>query len=59
MVEAMAADGFAFANSTALRDQTVMRFCTINPRTTEEDVRATIEQLERFGRDLRKEIKSQ
>jgi glutamate/tyrosine decarboxylase-like PLP-dependent enzyme len=49
MVEAMAADGFAFANSTALRGRTVMRLCTINPRTTEEDIRATIEQLERFG----------
>lgn len=59
MVEAMAADGFAFANSTSLRGQTVMRFCTINPRTTEDDVRATIAQLERFGRDLRKEIKGQ
>ncbi len=50
LVEAMAADGFAFANSTALRGQTVMRFCTINPRTTEEDIRATIHQLEQFGR---------
>ena len=59
MVEAMAKDGFAFANSTSLRGQTVMRFCTINPRTTEDDIRATIEQLEGFGRDLRKEIKGQ
>jgi glutamate/tyrosine decarboxylase-like PLP-dependent enzyme len=52
MVGAMAEDGFAFANSTALRGQTVMRLCTINPRTTEEDIRATIEQLERFGSRL-------
>jgi len=54
MVEMMAEDGFAFANSTALRGQTVMRFCAINPRTTEDDVRATIEQLEQFGRELQK-----
>jgi aromatic-L-amino-acid/L-tryptophan decarboxylase len=58
MVEMMAEDGFAFANSTALRGQTVMRLCTINPRTTEEDVRATIKQLEQFGRELQVRIKS-
>ncbi|MCI0388818.1 MAG: aminotransferase class I/II-fold pyridoxal phosphate-dependent enzyme [Acidobacteria bacterium] len=58
MVEMMAEDGFAFANSTALRGQTVMRFCTINPRTTEEDVRATIEQLEQFGNELQNKIGS-
>jgi glutamate/tyrosine decarboxylase-like PLP-dependent enzyme len=57
MVEAMAQDGFAFANSTALRGQTVMRLCTINPRTTEDDVRATIKQLEQFGRELQDRIK--
>jgi aromatic-L-amino-acid/L-tryptophan decarboxylase len=58
MVEAMAEDGFAFANSTALRGQTIMRLCTINPRTTEEDIRATIKQLEQFGRKLEDRIKS-
>jgi len=58
MVGAMAQDGFAFANSTALRGQTVMRLCTINPRTTEDDVRATIKQLEQFGRELQDRIKS-
>jgi aromatic-L-amino-acid/L-tryptophan decarboxylase len=58
MVEAMAEDGFAFANSTMLRGQTVMRLCTINPRTTEDDVRATIKQLEQFGREFQDRIKS-
>src|SRR5262245_36834482 len=58
MVEMMAEDGFAFANSTTLRGQTVMRLCTINPRTTEDDVRATIKQLEQFGRELQGRIKS-
>jgi glutamate/tyrosine decarboxylase-like PLP-dependent enzyme len=58
MVEAMAEDGFAFANSTSLRGQTVMRLCTINPRTTEDDVRATIKRLEQFGRELQDRIKS-
>ncbi|MGH9936972.1 MAG: pyridoxal phosphate-dependent decarboxylase family protein [Blastocatellia bacterium] len=58
MVEMMAEDGFAFANSTALRGRTVMRLCTINPRTTEEDVRATINQLEQFGSELQIKIKA-
>jgi len=58
MVEMMTEDSFAFANSTALRGQTVMRLCTINPRTTEEDVRATIKQLEQFGRELQTTIKT-
>src|SRR5215470_10844545 len=58
MVEMMSEDGFAFANSTALRGQTVMRLCTINPRATEEDVRATIDQLEQFGRELQDRIKN-
>jgi aromatic-L-amino-acid/L-tryptophan decarboxylase len=58
MVEMMTENGFAFANSTTLRGQTVMRLCTINPRTTEDDVRATIKQLEQFGRELQDRIKS-
>jgi aromatic-L-amino-acid/L-tryptophan decarboxylase len=58
MVEAMAEDGFAFANSTSLRGQTVMRLCTINPRTTEDDVQTTIKRLEQFGRELQGRIKS-
>jgi hypothetical protein len=58
MVEMMTENGFAFANSTTLSGQTVMRLCTINPRTTEDDVRATIKQLEQFGRELQDRIKS-
>jgi glutamate/tyrosine decarboxylase-like PLP-dependent enzyme len=58
MVEMMAEDGFAFANSTTLRGQIVMRLCTINPRTTKDDVRATIQQLELFGRELQNRIKT-
>jgi glutamate/tyrosine decarboxylase-like PLP-dependent enzyme len=57
MVEMMAEDGFAFANSTALKGQSVMRLCAINPRATEEDIRATINQLELFGRKLQTSIK--
>ncbi|HEY7180287.1 MAG TPA: aminotransferase class I/II-fold pyridoxal phosphate-dependent enzyme [Blastocatellia bacterium] len=59
MVEMMAEDGFAFANSTTLRGQTVMRLCTINPRTTEDDVRATIRRLEQFGRELQDRMRTE
>jgi hypothetical protein len=58
MVEMMSEGGFAFANSTSLRGQTVMRLCTINPRTTEDDIRATIKQLEQFGRELQDRMKT-
>ena len=37
--------GFAMVYTTQLRGQTVLRLCTINPRTTEEDIRQTLERL--------------
>ena len=39
-------DGYAAPSTTVLRGRTVLRFCTINPRTTFEEIEATIEQLE-------------
>ena len=41
----MQAEGFALVLSTELRGQTVLRLCTINPRTTEDDIRKTIDAL--------------
>ncbi len=38
-------DGFAAVTSTRLRERSVLRLCTINPRTTEDDIEATIERL--------------
>jgi aromatic-L-amino-acid decarboxylase len=49
LVEAMLADGFAFLTSTTLKGQTALRLCTINPRTTEQDIVQTIERLEKFA----------
>jgi glutamate/tyrosine decarboxylase-like PLP-dependent enzyme len=46
-------DGFAFVSSTNLKGRTVLRLCTINPRTTDEDVITTIQRLEQFGHNLR------
>jgi aromatic-L-amino-acid/L-tryptophan decarboxylase len=42
-------DGYAAPSTTVLRGRTVLRFCTINPRTTFEEIEATIERMERFA----------
>ncbi|MBW3569542.1 MAG: aminotransferase class V-fold PLP-dependent enzyme [Gemmatimonadetes bacterium] len=52
MTAALAEDGFALLSTTVLDGRTVLRLCTINPRTTEDDVRETLRRLERFGREL-------
>jgi aromatic-L-amino-acid decarboxylase len=45
LVEKMRDDGFALLTSTILKGQTVLRLCTINPRTTPDDIRETIARL--------------
>jgi glutamate/tyrosine decarboxylase-like PLP-dependent enzyme len=52
LVDAMIAEGYAFLTSTVLLGRPVLRFCTINPRTTEEDIEKTIEWLDKKSRDL-------
>jgi glutamate/tyrosine decarboxylase-like PLP-dependent enzyme len=52
ITSALAADGFALLSTTELRGRTVLRLCTINPRTTDDDVRETVRRLERFGKEL-------
>jgi glutamate/tyrosine decarboxylase-like PLP-dependent enzyme len=42
---ALAADGFATVTSTDLQGRSALRLCTINPRTTEEDIEQTLELL--------------
>lgn len=49
IAKATVADGFCFVSSTRLRGRTVLRLCTINPRTTDEDIVASIQQLERLA----------
>ncbi|RLG58713.1 decarboxylase, partial [Candidatus Geothermarchaeota archaeon] len=58
IVEKSIEDGFAMISSTVLRGRTVLRLCTINPRTTEEDIGKTIERLEDIGREIEEELKS-
>jgi aromatic-L-amino-acid decarboxylase len=52
LIEAMIADGFAMLSSTVLRGQTVLRMCTINPRTAEADIRQTVERLDLMSKNL-------
>ena len=50
LVAAAIADGYAAPSSTILDGRTVIRLCTINPRTTFADVETTIERIERLER---------
>jgi aromatic-L-amino-acid/L-tryptophan decarboxylase len=52
LVEEMIADGFAMVSSTSLRGRSALRMCTINPRTTEVDVRESIERLNSLSNEL-------
>ena len=49
----MQEEGFALVLSTELRGQTVLRLCTINPRTSEEDIAKTAAAL---GQSARKAL---
>jgi len=44
----MLSDGFALATSTVLKGRKVLRFCTINPRTTEDDITQTLDHIDRL-----------
>lgn len=50
LVQTLAEDGFALITSTILRGRTVLRTCTINPRTTEADIQASLGRLDGFAR---------
>lgn len=42
---ALARDGYAAVTSTKIHGRSVLRLCTINPRTTEEDIASTLDRL--------------
>jgi len=52
IVDGLRADGFAVVTSTRLAERTALRLCTINPRTTEDDLAETIARMARIGREL-------
>ena len=41
----LAASGYAAVTATTISGRSVLRLCTINPRTTHEDLRETLERL--------------
>jgi aromatic-L-amino-acid/L-tryptophan decarboxylase len=52
MHDAMLLDGYALATSTVLNGKTVLRLCTINPRTTEDDLERTIDWLDALAEGM-------
>jgi glutamate/tyrosine decarboxylase-like PLP-dependent enzyme len=48
----MTDDGFALVLTTEIRGKTVLRFCPINPRTTEEDIEKTLTKLDEIARSI-------
>ncbi len=52
LVDEMMKDGYALLTSTELRGAVALRLCTINPRTTEEDIVGTVNRLDKFARAL-------
>ena len=52
IVETCIKDGYAMISSTVLAGRTTLRLCTINPRTTEQDLVETVARIARFGDEL-------
>ena len=46
---ALTADGYAAVTTTVLQGRSVLRLCTINPRTTEADIARTLDRLAALG----------
>ena len=45
LVSQLTAEGWATLSSTTIKERTVLRLCTLNPLTTDEDIRQTLERL--------------
>ena len=52
IAHAAATDGCCFMSTTALRGRTVLRMCTIQPTTTEDDLRVTLDRLRHHATSL-------
>ncbi|MFB3829812.1 MAG: aspartate aminotransferase family protein [Bryobacteraceae bacterium] len=50
LAPAMIADGYAMLSTTTLGGRTALRFCTINPRTTEAEIEETVRRLSAAAR---------
>ena len=49
VADAMLVDELATLSSTVLGGRTTLRLCTVNPRTTREDVEATLARLDELA----------
>jgi aromatic-L-amino-acid decarboxylase len=49
---ALTENGYAAIVTTRLAGQVVIRMCTLNPRTTDDDIRETIARLDEFARAM-------
>ena len=49
------AAGYAMISTTILNGRTVLRLCTINPRTTESDIKNTLELIVEAGARVKSE----
>lgn len=47
---ALTNDGYASVTTTTVRGKSVLRLCTLNPRTTEDDIRGTLSRLANYVR---------
>jgi len=52
IVDRLLEGGWAVVTSTRLAGHNALRLCTINPRSTVDDVRGTIERMARIGEEL-------
>ena len=52
----MMEDGFACVLTTRLKGRTVLRICSIHLETTEEDIRYTIQRMDKYTRILKEEL---
>ncbi len=55
LIEALIQDGYAMLSTTRLHGQTVLRMCTINPRTQRADILETLDRLDRLARQIHAE----
>ncbi len=52
LVAEVTAGGWALVSTTILRERTTIHLCTINPRTTTDDIQETVDQLESIAKRL-------
>ncbi|BBM87789.1 pyridoxal phosphate-dependent decarboxylase family protein [Candidatus Uabimicrobium amorphum] len=56
IVKQVIKEGFAMMSSTVLKGKTVLRLCTINPRSTEDDVCQTLMKVVEYGQGIQKKM---